>query len=78
MCPGNAGWPGSLARGGNQGPWRCGRAAGTGGGVAMVPGLARGRRGGSFVPLFRYSSPLSAAASFKAVAPLALASVTPS
>lgn len=40
----------------------------------MEPDLACGRRGGSLVPLIQYSSPLSAAPSFRAVALLALAS----
>lgn len=47
-------------------------------GVAMDSDLACGRRGGSFVPLIHYSSRLSTAPSFRAVAPLAPASLTPS
>lgn len=47
-------------------------------GVAMDPNPAYGRRGGSFVPLIHYSSHLSAAPSFRAVALLAPASLTSS
>lgn len=43
-------------------------------GVAMDLDLACGRRGARFVPLIHYSSSLSTAPSFRAVALLALAS----